>query len=53
MGNSPGPKRPETLSFSAATPLLLRSSVMGSIGRAASDGDSTNSALPAIMGATG
>ena len=53
MGNSPGPKLPDTLSFSAATPLLLRSSVTGFIGRAASDGDSINSALPPIMGATG
>ena len=53
MGNSPGPKLPETLSFSAATPLLLRSSVTGSIGRADSDGDSINSALPPMRGATG
>ena len=53
MGNSPGPKIPETLSFFAATPLLLRSSVTGSIGRAASDGDSINSALPPMRGATG
>ena len=53
MGNSPGPKLPETLSFSAATPLLLRSSVTGSIGRAASDVDSINSALLPMRGATG